>query len=226
MADDLRCFVEDRPIRARRATAFERIIRWSRRNRAMAVLTATAASALLFAAIVGWVGYASTKQALRRSDENVKLSLAVFGELFDKLLPDESFFPPPTGRRDQRRPRAGAFERGKPPDAKGEPGRPFEAGVDADAEHRQGPPRWPPRGERSDRFGTGSRPVPLAGPGEDPFASHGPTAGETARNPRVVDAEGDSARSCYRFSIFTSNSPIGTRRIRGSKPKPHVLISR
>ena len=68
LADDLRCFVEDRPIRARRATVFERMIRWSRRNRAMAGLTATAAAALVFAAIVGWVGYASTRQALLRSD--------------------------------------------------------------------------------------------------------------------------------------------------------------
>ena len=65
----------------------------------MAGLTATAAAALLLAAIVGWVGYASTKQALRRSDRNVALSLEVFGELFDRLSPDEDFFPPPTGRR-------------------------------------------------------------------------------------------------------------------------------
>ena len=65
LADDLRCFVEDRPIRARRATTFERMVRWSRRNRALAASVATAALALLLAAIVGWAGYASTRQALR-----------------------------------------------------------------------------------------------------------------------------------------------------------------
>ena len=31
--------------------------------------------------------------------QNVELSLAVFGELFDRLSPDEDFFPPPTGHR-------------------------------------------------------------------------------------------------------------------------------
>ncbi len=194
LADDLRCFVEDRPIRARRATAFERVVRWSRRNRAIAVLTATAASALLLAAIVGWVGYASTKQALNRSNENVKLSLAVFGELFDKLSPDESFFPPPTGRRDKRRLRPGVFERGRPPDARGEPGPPFEAGVEEDGEPRQGPPRRPlAHRERLDRFGAGARPGPLAGPGANPFERNGPMVGETGRAPRAGDAEEESA---------------------------------
>ena len=46
LADDLRCFLDDRPIRARRATAFERIWRWRRRNQATAALMATAAGAL------------------------------------------------------------------------------------------------------------------------------------------------------------------------------------
>ena len=56
LADDLRSFVDDRPIKARRATVLERIGRFSRRNRAVAGLTATAAAALLLAAIVGWAG--------------------------------------------------------------------------------------------------------------------------------------------------------------------------
>jgi eukaryotic-like serine/threonine-protein kinase len=193
LADDLRCFVEDRPIRARRATVFERVVRWSRRNRAMAALTATAASALVLAAIVGWVGYASTKRALRRSDENVKLSLAVFGGLFDKLSPDEGFFPPPTGRRGQRRPARGAFERGKPPGGESEPGVPFEAGGEVEAGPREGPGRRPRPGVRSDGFGPGSRPVRPLGPGANPFASDGPMAGGGAGPPRAGDAEEDSA---------------------------------
>ncbi|HEY2155690.1 MAG TPA: serine/threonine-protein kinase, partial [Isosphaeraceae bacterium] len=88
MADDLRCFLEDRPIRARRATPFERAWRWSRRNRTLAALMATAASSLVLAAVVGWVGYAraearrvEAEKATKRAEDNVALSLDVFGEL-------------------------------------------------------------------------------------------------------------------------------------------------
>ncbi len=40
LADDLRRFVEDRPVRARRATTTEKLWRWCRRNRAVASLVA------------------------------------------------------------------------------------------------------------------------------------------------------------------------------------------
>ncbi len=102
-ADDLKAFLDDRPIRARRATPPERLWRWSRRNRALASLTAIAAGVLVLAAVVGWAGYVSTTRALQRADENVALSLAVFGELFDKLAPRDDSLPPPPGRH-QRRP--------------------------------------------------------------------------------------------------------------------------
>lgn len=99
LADDLKRFLDDRPIRARRATATERLWRWCRRNRTTAALTTTAAGALVLAAVVGWVGYASTMRALggeekrrieaetatRRAEENVALSLAAFEDLFDTL---------------------------------------------------------------------------------------------------------------------------------------------
>ncbi|MBX6315760.1 MAG: serine/threonine protein kinase, partial [Isosphaeraceae bacterium] len=110
LADDLKCFLEDRPIRARRATRMEQLWRWSHRNRMTAALMATAAGSLLLAAIVGWVGYASTIRALegeskrrseaeiatRRAEENVALSLAAFEDLFDKLAAHDSSLPPPT----------------------------------------------------------------------------------------------------------------------------------
>ena len=139
LADDLRCFVEDRPIRRVGRRYSSGLIRWSRRNRAMAGLAATAASALLFAAIVGWVGYASTRQRSGGSDRNVELSLAVFGELFDRLSPDEDFFPPPTGRRVHRPRPAGPIERRRPPGGEGELGPSFEGG-EGDVE-REGPGR-------------------------------------------------------------------------------------
>ena len=70
LAEDLRCLLEDRPIRARRATWPERAWRWSRRNRATAALAIVAAVSLLTAAIVGWVGYVNTTRAL--ADESLR----------------------------------------------------------------------------------------------------------------------------------------------------------
>jgi eukaryotic-like serine/threonine-protein kinase len=214
LADDLRCFVEDRPIRARRATVLERVIRWSRRNRAMAGLTAMAASALVLAAIVGWVGYASTKKALLRSDRNVELSLAVFGDLFDKLSPDENFFPPPTGRRGQRRPPPGLFARGIPRGGEAERGPPFEPGDEADAGSREGPGRRPSAGDPPDRPGPGSRRLPPPGPGANPFAADGPMGGEASGPARAGEAEEHTALLSSVLSFyerFASENETNTR---------------
>ncbi|AGA26435.1 serine/threonine-protein kinase [Singulisphaera acidiphila] len=119
LAEDLRRFLEDRPILARRATLTERTRRWSRRNRTTAALAVTTAGSVLLAAVVGWTGYVITTQALkgeqnrrteaeiatrqareatRRAEENVSLSLEVFEELFEKLAAnDNHLLPPPPG---------------------------------------------------------------------------------------------------------------------------------
>jgi WD40 repeat protein/serine/threonine protein kinase/Flp pilus assembly protein TadD len=52
LAEDLRRFVEDRPILARRASRRERLARWCRRNPALAATTSLAATALLAVAVV------------------------------------------------------------------------------------------------------------------------------------------------------------------------------
>jgi WD40 repeat protein/tetratricopeptide (TPR) repeat protein len=57
LADDLRRFLEDRSIRARRALPWERIWRWCRRNPAVAMMTLALVLALtVLAGGVGWVG--------------------------------------------------------------------------------------------------------------------------------------------------------------------------
>jgi eukaryotic-like serine/threonine-protein kinase len=138
LAADLNRFLEDRPILARRATVFERLWRWGRRNRLAAAMTITAASAVLIAMIVGWAGYAITSKALHRSDENVALSLEVFGELFDQLAGHDpiagpplgeigGLHPPDRGRGDFRRPPGPPLEPGfGPPPIDGRPGLPFQ----------------------------------------------------------------------------------------------------
>src|SRR4051812_33045015 len=128
LAEDLRCLLEDRPIRARRATWPERAWRWGRRNRSTAALAVVAAASLLTAAIVGWAGYATTRRALaneslrrqeaesatRRAEENMTLSLAVFEELFERLAPGDTLPPPPLGVS-VRKPADGPVPKKKPP---------------------------------------------------------------------------------------------------------------
>jgi len=91
MAEDLRRFLEDRPIRARRVSVVVRLWRWCRRNRTVAVLSALTAAAILAAMVVGWVGYLSTQQALRRTEEavgraegNLELSLEALESVFSQ----------------------------------------------------------------------------------------------------------------------------------------------
>jgi tRNA A-37 threonylcarbamoyl transferase component Bud32/tetratricopeptide (TPR) repeat protein len=85
LADDLRAFVDDRPIRARRASAPERLGRWCRRNKVLAGTMAFAAGMLILAlAGVSW-GLVNTHRALQRELANVELSLAAFERLFNDL---------------------------------------------------------------------------------------------------------------------------------------------
>jgi tetratricopeptide (TPR) repeat protein/WD40 repeat protein/serine/threonine protein kinase len=66
LAGDLRRFLEDKPILARRVSLRERFWRWCRRNPAIAGLTATALVLLVAVAVVATVGYVQTSAALRR----------------------------------------------------------------------------------------------------------------------------------------------------------------
>ncbi len=113
LADDLRSFLDDRPIRARRASPIEHFTRWCRRNKMVAAMTYVAAMTLLAATIVGWVLYAARTRALEQSEANVSLSLAALEDLFEKLADRGEFGPvfagpgpgpgqPPRDRRPSR----------------------------------------------------------------------------------------------------------------------------
>lgn len=65
LADDLRRFVNDEPIQARRSKPFERLLRWSRHNKGLAA--ALSVSVMLLAVLVVVVSWTSIRQAeLRR----------------------------------------------------------------------------------------------------------------------------------------------------------------
>jgi tetratricopeptide (TPR) repeat protein/predicted Ser/Thr protein kinase len=121
LADDLRSFLDDRPIRARRATIPARLGRWCRRNKVLAGVTAFAAASFLAALVFATVGYVSTNRALQKSEANLNLSLAALERLFETLIdPDDR----------------GPFADGHEPPAPGGPG-PRPAGD-------PGPPSPPP----------------------------------------------------------------------------------
>ncbi len=66
LAEDLRRFLADEPIRARHVGPVERFVRWCRRSPAIASLAGTSALLLLAVAVVAMVGYVQTSSALKR----------------------------------------------------------------------------------------------------------------------------------------------------------------
>ncbi len=94
MADDLRCFLEDRPIQARRAGPVERLGRWCRRNKALASLTGATALLLLLVAATTSIGYVRTRKALQgealeraKAEANANLAREALDRMFERLSP-------------------------------------------------------------------------------------------------------------------------------------------
>jgi WD40 repeat protein/serine/threonine protein kinase len=69
LGEDLRRYLADEPIRARRATLLDRGVRWCRRNPAVAALAASVLVLLVAVAVVASVGYVRTSLALAKADE-------------------------------------------------------------------------------------------------------------------------------------------------------------
>ncbi len=71
---DLHCFLEDRPIQARRASMFERFGRWCRRNPAVASTSLTSLALLILVAVMATFGY------YERGERNRTIKAALDGE--------------------------------------------------------------------------------------------------------------------------------------------------
>ncbi len=94
MADDLRCYLEDRPIRARRVSPVERLGRWCRRNQSLAGLTGTTLLLIVLVAVVASIGYLRTKQALQgeaseraKAEANASLAIEALDRMFERFSP-------------------------------------------------------------------------------------------------------------------------------------------
>ena len=95
LGDDLRRFVEGRPIHARHVTWMERVARWCRRNPALACVSALAASLLIAVAVTATVAhlrtrkaYAETTAALHRAEASSLVALEALDDIYLQLSPD------------------------------------------------------------------------------------------------------------------------------------------
>jgi len=89
LADDLQRFVEDRAIRARRASAVEHAWRWCRRNPALALLTATTLILLVSGAVGASAGYVRESALRARADserQRAEANLALAAEAFEDVF--------------------------------------------------------------------------------------------------------------------------------------------
>lgn len=101
LADDLRRFLEDRPILARRAGPVERLGRWCRRNKVIAGLSGTTLLLLILVAVVASIGYARTKTALQgeadqraKAQANADLAVEAIDRIFERFSPDSMILRP------------------------------------------------------------------------------------------------------------------------------------
>lgn len=94
MAEDLRCFLHDLPIHARRVSPVERLGRWCRRNKTLASLTALTFFLLIVVAVVASTGYIRTNRALRgealqraKAEANASLATEALDRMFERFSP-------------------------------------------------------------------------------------------------------------------------------------------
>jgi eukaryotic-like serine/threonine-protein kinase len=85
LAEDLRCFLEDRPIGARRITSTERLARWARRNPALASLGTAVAGMLALVVFVVVLADLRLRREHQASVTNLRLAELAKGDALGKL---------------------------------------------------------------------------------------------------------------------------------------------
>jgi len=87
MAVDLECFLEGRPIRARRSSSAERLWRWCRRNPIVAGLSTATAVLLVVVTVMATIGYRGEKKQRVGAEATSDLALAALDEIFERFSP-------------------------------------------------------------------------------------------------------------------------------------------
>jgi len=102
LAADLRRFLDDRPIHARRTSSVERVWRWCRRNPALAAMSALATMLLIAVTVTVVAGiiqtrkaydeaskaYADAKRSLNRAEATSQLAMDALDDIYLQLSPD------------------------------------------------------------------------------------------------------------------------------------------
>lgn len=112
-AEDLRRFLDGRPVIARPVRWTGRLWRWSRRNPLTAAAAAIAAASLLAGAGAAALGYVQTRRALDRTvierqkaEANARLALDVLDSVFARFAPSLTLEPPQAESADSALPSA------------------------------------------------------------------------------------------------------------------------
>jgi eukaryotic-like serine/threonine-protein kinase len=87
LEEDLKLFLEDRPIRARRVTPVERLWRWSRRNPVIAALSGLAMILMITIGMVFSSGYQAELKQRKRAEETAVLATESLDRLFNRFVP-------------------------------------------------------------------------------------------------------------------------------------------
>lgn len=92
LAADLRRFLEDRPILARRASPLERLMRWARRNPALAASAAAVLALLIIVAVISTSAYFGIQRSFRAetaarssAEASAKLAADALNQIFNRF---------------------------------------------------------------------------------------------------------------------------------------------
>lgn len=96
LRDDLRAFIEDRPIAARTMSTWDHAVRFSRRNPLAAGLAMFSVLVLGLLAATAATGYVVTNAALQRAQSNVNIALEAFDQTFRQYIAQGSQIGPST----------------------------------------------------------------------------------------------------------------------------------
>ena len=86
MRDDLRAFIADRPIAARKMSLWDQAVRFSRRNPLAAAFAAFSMLVLGLLVTTMSIGFVVTNSALRRAESNVDIALEAFDQTFRQYI--------------------------------------------------------------------------------------------------------------------------------------------
>jgi serine/threonine protein kinase/Tfp pilus assembly protein PilF len=90
LADDLKRFLEDRPIRARPPTVWQRAAKWSRRHRSLLAIGVVALAVVsvvsLVSTVLTWRAYRAEQRQLERARQEAEKAQAALGFFQDKVL--------------------------------------------------------------------------------------------------------------------------------------------